>query len=156
MVVADAVPDRTGGLVIARRSDRLCVHDLMWEARAQIGRVSAPSLAGELVGPDAPLVIDTRTHTDRYRTGVIVGSIHVPRTVVERHLDPANGYRHRAVTGFDQPMVVVCNGGYSSSLAAANLQRIGFTNVRDLAGGVRAWVRQGLPVVAPDHAHLDL
>lgn len=145
-----------GGFVIARRSDRLCVHDLMWEARSQIDRVSAPALAIELDGRVAPLVIDTRTHTDRIRTGVIGGSIHVPRTVVEWHLDPANGYRHPAVTGFDHPMVVVCNGGYSSSLAAANLQRIGFTNVRDLIGGVRAWVRHGLPLVAPDHAHLDL
>jgi rhodanese-related sulfurtransferase len=142
--------------VIARRSDRLCVHDLMWEARGRIDRVDPRQLADELAGPDAPLVVDTRTHIDRCRTGVIAGSIHVPRTVVEWHLDPSNGYRHPGVGGFDQRLVIVCNGGYSSSLAAANLQRIGFTNVRDLVGGMRAWIHHGLGVVVPDHAHLDL
>ncbi len=82
--------------------------------------------------------------------------MHVPRTVVEWHLDPANGYRHPAVDSFDQPLVLVCNGGYSSSLAAASLLDLGFTDVADLVGGHRAWVAAGLPVVAPDHSHLDL
>lgn len=142
--------------VVVRRSDRLTVHDLVWEARSQIGRVDPDALAAELSGAEPPLVIDTRTHTDRCRTGVIAGSIHVPRTVLEWHLDPANGYRHPAITDFDHSLVVVCNGGYSSSLAAANLVRIGFTDVRDLVGGVRAWARRGLALEPPDHAHLDL
>ena len=92
----------------------------------------------------------------RARFGVIAGSIHVPRTVVEWHLDPANGYRHPAVTSFDQSLVLVCNGGYSSSLAAASLLDLGFTDVGDLVGGIRAWVGAGLDVVEPDHSHLDL
>ncbi len=87
---------------------------------------------------------------------MIPGAVHVPRTVVEWHLDPANGYRHPDVESFDQPLVLVCNGGYSSSLAAASLLDLGFTDVADLVGGHRAWVAAGLPVVAPDHSHLDL
>lgn len=87
---------------------------------------------------------------------MIAGSIHVPRTVVEWHLDPANGYRHPDVTSFDQSLVLVCNGGYSSSLAAANLLDLGFTDVGDLVGGVRAWINAGLDVAEPDHSHLDL
>ena len=55
---------------------------------------------------DEPLVIDTRTHTDRGRAGIIAGSLHVPRTVLEWHLDPSNGYRHPRVQGFDQPLVL--------------------------------------------------
>jgi rhodanese-related sulfurtransferase len=143
-------------VVIYRRSERTTVHDLLWDARAMIERVAADDLAVELGGSDAPLVIDTRTHTDRCRMGVIAGSVHVPRTVLEWHLDPANGYTHPAIGGFDHPLVVVCNGGYSSSLGAANLVRLGFTDVRDLIGGVRAWIHRGLPVEPPDHAHLDL
>lgn len=138
------------------RSPRTTVHDLMWAARAVIDRVSADQLAAELAGERTPLVIDTRTHTDRARVGVIPGSIHVPRTVLEWHLDPANGYTHPAVTGLDHPLVVVCNGGYSSSLGAANLAHLGFTNVRDLVGGMRAWLHHGHPVQPPDHDHLDL
>jgi rhodanese-related sulfurtransferase len=145
-----------GDIVAFRRSDRTTVHYLLWEARALIERIDADELAARLQQEHPPLVVDTRTHTDRTRMGVIPGSIHVPRTVLEWHLDPANGYRHPAVTSLDRSLVVVCNGGYSSSLAVANLVRIGFTDVCDLIGGMRSWVRLGHPVHEPDHAHLDL
>lgn len=145
-----------GGAVLYRRGDRTTVHDLLWAARASIRRVDPTALLSELATDPAPIVVDTRSDTDRSRAGVIAGSIHIPRTVLEWHLDAANGYRHPAVTDVDDPLVLVCNGGYSSSLAAANLVQVGFTNVRDLVGGMRAWLHAGLPVVAPDHAHLDL
>lgn len=101
-------------------------------------------------------MIDSRTPTDRARFGVIGGSIHIPRTVLEWHLDPTNGYVHPAIDSFARPIVVVCNSGYSSSLAAANLVRIGFTDVADLIGGHAAWREAGLPVIAADHSHLDM
>jgi rhodanese-related sulfurtransferase len=141
---------------VLQRTDRRTVHDVVFETRSRIVRVTATELAGRLNGGRPPLVVDTRTATDRHRFGVIPGAMHVPRTVVEWHLDPANGYRHPAVESFDRPLVLVCNGGYSSSLAAANLLDLGFTDVADLIGGHRAWVAAGLPVVAPDHSHLDL
>ena len=144
------------GVAVFHRTERTTVHDLLWDARRTIERITADDLAAELGTHRAPLVVDTRTHTDRCRMGVIAGSIHVPRTVLEWHLDPANGYSHPSISGFDDRLVVVCNGGYSSSLAAANLVRLGFTDVRDLVGGVRAWIHHGHPVAAPDHAHLDL
>ena len=142
--------------VLYRRTERTTVHDLLWDARASIDRVDPRELHAELASDHSPIVVDTRTHTDRCRAGVIAGSIHIPRTVLEWHLDAANGYRHPAVTCSADPLVLVCNGGYSSSLAAANLVQIGFTDVRDLVGGMRAWLLAGLPVIAPDHAHLDL
>lgn len=138
-----------------RRGDRTTVHDLLFEARAMISRRTPLQLAQLLRGPEPPLVLDTRTHTDRERFGVIPTSVHVPRTVVEWHFDPANGYLHPAMRSFDQPLVLVCNGGYSSSLAAANLVRLGFTTVSDLIGGHTAWAAAGLPVAPPDHSHLD-
>lgn len=144
------------GCRVWRRTTRTTVHDLVHEARASIGRVTAAELAARLGSAAPPLVVDTRTPTDRMRFGVIAGSIHAPRTVLEWHLDPANGYRHPFAPEFDQPIVVVCNGGYSSSLAAANLVRLGFTDVADLIGGVHAWRTAGLPTVPPDHSHLDL
>ncbi len=143
-------------LVLYRRSDRITIHDKVFEARSRIARVTPDELAERLGGDAAPTVIDTRTPTDRSRFGVIAGSLHVPRTVVEWHLDPANGYRHPAVTSFGQPLVLVCNGGYSSSLAASSLLDLGFTDVGDLVGGVRAWIDAGHDVVEPDHSHLDI
>jgi rhodanese-related sulfurtransferase len=146
-------PDRT--LVVHRRSMRFNVHDLVFEARSSIRRLDPTELAERLVAPDPPLVLDTRTHTDRLRFGVIAHSVHTPRTVLKWHLDPANGYRLPELRDLDHPLVVVCNGGYSSSLAAANLVRLGFTDVGDLRGGVHAWRRAGLSLVEPDRSHLD-
>jgi rhodanese-related sulfurtransferase len=144
-----------GGIVV-RRTERYTIHDMVFDARSRIRRVSASELCTRLVGDRPPLALDTRTHTDRARFGVIPGSVHAPRTVLEWHLDPANGYRHPAVSDLDQPLVVVCNGGYSSSLAAANLTALGFSDVADLIGGHHAWVAAGLPVTDADHSHLDL
>jgi rhodanese-related sulfurtransferase len=139
-----------------RRPDRVTIHDRVFVARTRIARVTPHDLAARLRRDGAPTVVDTRTATDRGRFGVIAGSIHVPRTLVEWHLDPANGYRHADVSSFDQPLVLVCNGGYSSSLAADSLLDLGFTDVGDLVGGIRAWINAGLEVVEPDHSHLDI
>lgn len=148
-----AIADRRA--TVFRRGPRTTVHDLLFEARSVIRRVDPVVLHNRLDQPDRPLVVDTRTTTDRSRFGVIDPSIHVPRTVLEWHLDPANGYLHPSVTSFDQPIVVVCNGGYSSSIGAANLVRLGYTDVADLIGGLHAWRARGLPVHNPDHSHLD-
>ncbi len=164
----DAIGDRfdlretqrldVGGVEVVRlaRPDRVTIHDRVFAARSRITRVTAPELAARLTERDAPTVIDTRTATDRSRFGVIAGSIHVPRTVVEWHLDPANGYRHHDVTSFEQNLVLVCNGGYSSSLAAESLLDLGFSDVGDLIGGIRAWTEACFELVEPDHSHLDL
>ena len=153
--VAEALPDGVR-IVLVRRTDRRTIHDVVFEARTRIARTTADELAARLHSSDPPIVVDTRTATDRHRFGVIAGSVHVPRTVVEWHLDPANGYRHPSVSSFDQPLVVVCNGGYSSALAAASLLDVGFVDVADLVGGMRAWIGAGHPVVAADHSHLDI
>jgi rhodanese-related sulfurtransferase len=138
-----------------RRTDRFTIHDMVRTARATIRRVEPLELASAQASADPPTVLDTRTPTDRERFGVIPGSLHIPRTILEWSLDSSNGYRNAAISALDQPLVVVCNGGYSSSLAAANLIAIGFTNVADLIGGHHGWVRAGLPVQAPDHWSLD-
>jgi rhodanese-related sulfurtransferase/predicted RNA methylase len=140
---------------VHRRTARYNVHDMLFDARASIRRMTPVELLDHLRSVQPPLVVDTRTAGDRERFGVIGSAIHVPRTVVEWHLDPANGYRHPAVRSFDQPIVVVCNDGYSSSLSAANLVRIGFTSVADMIGGMTAWSAAGLPTVAPSDTHVD-
>lgn len=155
VLVAEALPDGVR-IAVLRRPDRRTIHDVVFDARTRITRTTADELAARLRMPDPPTVVDTRTATDRDRFGVIAGSIHVPRTLVEWHLDPANGYRHPEVSSFEQPLVVVCNGGYSSALAAASLRELGFLDVADLVGGMRAWIRGGHRVVAADHSHLDI
>jgi rhodanese-related sulfurtransferase len=129
-----------------RRTGRTTVHDLVAEARAQLVRMTPHTLAARLRADPDCLVLDTRTPTDRARCGTIAGSIHLPRTTLEWRVDPSSGYSHPRIRHLEQSLVVLCNEGYSSSLAAVSLQRLGFGNATDLVGGFSAWRQAGLPV----------
>jgi rhodanese-related sulfurtransferase len=92
------------------------------------------------------LVVDTRTETQRAETGELPGALVIDRTVLEWRLDPGSEDRIAEATGYDVEVVVVCRQGYSSSLAAESLRRIGLHRATDLIGGVEAWQRAGLPM----------
>jgi rhodanese-related sulfurtransferase len=144
-----------GDWVMLRRVDRVTIHDLVHAARERLARVSPTELALALATDTAVVVLDTRTPTDRDRTGVIPGSVHAPRTTLEWQCDPASGYSNAEITSFDQRLVVVCGGGYSSSLAAATLLDLGFKNATDLIGGMEAWIAAGLPLEPPNQTHFS-
>jgi rhodanese-related sulfurtransferase len=74
----------------------------------------------------------------------------IDRNVLEWRLDPASEHRLPEISGYHQRVVVVCEEGYASSLAAVSLQDLGLRNATDLDGGFRAWVAQGFPHC--DHA----
>ena len=134
---------------------RMTVDELLAQARSGLRRFAPEELATELKsaaapGTDGPLVvIDIRDRDDRERTGMIPGSASIPLIVLEWRCHPSASYSHPAVESFDQPLVVVCNEGYTSSLAAASLRRLGFSNVSDLEGGIEAWSAAGLSVITP-------
>lgn len=93
----------------------------------------------DAVGREGGLVIDTRFAAQRQRDGALPGAIVVERNHLEWRLDPTSPDRLPEVTGADQRIVIVCDEGYSSSLAAATLRELGLTNVTDLDGGYQAW-----------------
>lgn len=134
-----------------QRTRRRTVHDLVADARAGLDRLSPEALAGLLATDPTLVVLDTRTPTDREADGVITGSLHTPRTVLEWAVDAASGYAEAIAP--DARLVVVCNEGYSSSLAAQTLQELGFADATDLIGGMHAWLAAGLPAVAPTSHH---
>jgi len=70
----------------------------------------------------------------------------LPRNALEWRCDPAGRWRHPAMTGRDQRLILICQEGFQSSLAAAALQRLGLVNATDLDGGFAAWAAAGLPV----------
>lgn len=92
--------------------------------------------------PDAfargALVVDIRPSEQRVRDGELDGAVVIDRNVLEWRLDPASAHRIGEVTGYDQEIVLVCNEGYASSLAAATLVDLGFTHATDLDGGFQA------------------
>ncbi|MDX6519819.1 MAG: hypothetical protein QOJ31_1637 [Gaiellales bacterium] len=98
------------------------------------------------------VIIDTRSHEQRVAGGVIPGSIRIHRNVLEWRVDPSSGWFDERLEPFDGPVIVMCHEGYSSSLAAATLQRLGFSRATDLAGGFEAWAAAGLPVEPLDAA----
>jgi len=125
---------------------RTTIDQLLREARDRLDRLEpAEAFAAQQAGA---LLIDTRSPDERRRDGVIPGALHIPRSVLEWRLDPENdpARRNPHVPGLDAHVVVVCAHGYSSSLAAATLQTLGFSRATDLVGGFEAWRDQGLPV----------
>jgi rhodanese-related sulfurtransferase len=92
------------------------------------------------------LLVDTRTETQRAEAGELPGALVIDRTVLEWRLDPTGEHRIPEATGHDVEVIVVCRQGYSSSLAAHSLRRIGLHRATDLAGGVEAWRAAGLPM----------
>ena len=126
---------------------RTTIAQLLAEVRSRLERLEpAAALAAQR---DGALLIDTRSADERRRDGVIPGALHIPRTVLEWRLDPdvEPEFRNPHVTGLDQQLVIVCAHGYSSSLAAATLQDLGFVHATDVVGGFTAWKEQGLPVL---------
>jgi rhodanese-related sulfurtransferase len=86
------------------------------------------------------LVVDIRPVDLRERDGALPGALVVDRNVLEWRLDPTSPSRLPEVTGPDQPIVLVCDEGYASSLAAATLRELGCRAATDLDGGYQAWL----------------
>lgn len=114
------------------------IDELLDRARARLDRVPPDRLAAEAAA--GALVVDTRPVDQRERDGALPGALVVDRNVLEWRLDPTCPHRLPAVTGADQRIIVVCNEGYSSSLAAATLRDLGLHRATDLAGGYQAWL----------------
>ncbi|HZK74873.1 MAG TPA: rhodanese-like domain-containing protein, partial [Clostridia bacterium] len=70
----------------------------------------------------------------------------IDRNVLEWRLAPDSSWRIADATGPDVRVIVLCNEGYSSSLAAATLKELGLVNATDVIGGFQAWKAAGLPV----------
>jgi rhodanese-related sulfurtransferase len=112
---------------------------MLAEARTRIRRYSP----AEAAAADDVLLVDVRTSDERRVTGVIPGSVHVARSVLEWRADPTSATHDPSLRG--KRLVLFCAEGYSSSLAAATLVELG-VDAGDLEGGFDAWVAAGLPL----------
>jgi rhodanese-related sulfurtransferase len=114
------------------------------ELLARLRRVD-PAGARAAVHAGAVLV-DIRAESQRRRDGVVPGSVFIARNVLEWRCDPDGSNRDERVADPARPLIVMCDAGYQSSLAAATLQELGHDRATDLDGGFQAWRAAGLPV----------
>ena len=126
------------------RVARTTIDDLLAGARRRLARLD-PAEAREAALAGA-LLVDVRSSDERLRHGVVAGSLHLPLSVLPWRCDPDSTHRNPAVPGLEARLVLFCADGYSSSLAADVLRRIGFDHATDMIGGFTAWREAGLPV----------
>ncbi|MFJ2210647.1 rhodanese-like domain-containing protein [Streptomyces sp. NPDC101062] len=120
------------------------IDELLERVRADLDRLE-PREAFE-AAVDGALLVDIRYAALRERDGLIPGALVVERNELEWRLDPQGNHRAPEATSHELRVVVVCNEGYASSLAAASLRQLGVHRATDLVGGFQAWKAEGLPV----------
>jgi rhodanese-related sulfurtransferase len=138
---------------MAVKTTRRTLDQLLDEARARVNRYEPRTALGAV--ERGAVIIDIRSVVDRQRDGIVPGSLHIPRTVLEWRLDPDSAWRNPHLGDLDQELVLVCDHGCSSLLAAATLVDLGFTRVGDIVGGFAAWREAGLPTMQPSNSPLD-
>jgi rhodanese-related sulfurtransferase len=125
-------------------SDRsLTVDELLAEARSGLSRLDPAAAAGAL--ERGAVLVDIRSESQRAADGELPGAAPIPRNVLEWRLDPRSAHRDSALARRDTTVIVICNEGYQSSLAAANLKRLGL-EATDVIGGFQAWRSAGMPI----------
>jgi rhodanese-related sulfurtransferase len=115
---------------------RTTIEKLLADARRRLDRLD-PRAALDATRAGATL-IDIRADSQIIRDGTIPGALVIPRNVLEWRLDPASEYRDPRAPQLDDLVILLCDHGYQSSLAAATLQQLGFARATDLAGGFQA------------------
>lgn len=121
------------------------IDEVLERVRAGYRRIEAREAHKAALDGDA-LLVDIRYAALRERDGLIPGAVVVERNELEWRLDPQGSHRLPEATGHDLRVVVICNEGYASSLAAASLHQLGLHRATDLVGGFQAWRAEGLPV----------
>ncbi|MEW2467106.1 MULTISPECIES: rhodanese-like domain-containing protein [unclassified Streptomyces] len=123
----------------------LGIDELLERVRVDLDRVEAAD-AFEAAQAGEALLVDIRYAALRDRDGLIPGALVVERNELEWRLDPQGSHRTPEATSHDLRVVVICNEGYASSLAAVSLRQLGLRRATDLVGGFQAWRAAGLPV----------
>ena len=104
---------------------------LVADARQRIRECGIDDVRARLDRGERFQLVDVR-EDDEFAVDRVAGARHIGRGVLERDVETL-------IPGKDEPIVLYCGGGFRSALAADNLQRMGYTNVVSMDGGIRAW-----------------
>jgi rhodanese-related sulfurtransferase len=127
-------------------SEHVTVEQLLGEARARLARLLP--VEAQAAARAGAMLIDIRSDSQRDQEGTLPGARCIARNVLEWRLDPSSPHRDPDCARRDINLILICNEGYQSSLAAATPRRFG-VNATDVVGGFQAWRKAGLPVRRP-------
>lgn len=122
----------------------MTVDEMLAAARSRLTRLTPRSAHDEMAR--GAVLVDIRPAHARAAAGEVPGSWIIERNHLEWRLDPASGARLPWVSGHDHRIIVICAEGYTSSLAAASLQDLGYEAATDIDGGFAAWSQADLPL----------
>ncbi|WP_328861915.1 rhodanese-like domain-containing protein [Streptomyces sp. NBC_00306] len=131
---------------MSEQGDRVGIDELLDRVREGLDRVEPKQAFAEAA--EGALLVDIRYAALRDQDGLIPGALVVERNELEWRLDPQGSHRAPQAVSHDLRVVVICNEGYASSLAAASLRDLGLHRATDLIGGFQAWKAAGFPVEA--------
>ncbi len=108
------------------------------DAKQHVHEVSIEEVKAKLDRGEKFLLVDVREESE-FAKDHLPDAIHLGKGVIERDIEERS-------PDVNTPMVLYCGGGYRSALAADNLQKMGYTNVLSMDGGIRGWREKGLPL----------
>jgi rhodanese-related sulfurtransferase len=111
---------------------------LVEDAKKNVKECTIADIAPRVQKGERFHLVDVREESE-WNAGHLPGAIHLGKGVIERDIEAA-------IPDLNAEIVLYCGGGFRSALAAENLQKMGYTNVKSMDGGWRAWVAAGLPV----------
>ena len=109
------------------------------DARSRIRETTVPEVKKRIDRGDKFILVDVREESE-YSKDHLPGAVHMGKGVIERDIE-------MRVPDLNAEMILYCGGGFRSALAADNLQKMGYTNVISMDGGIRGWREQGYPLV---------
>ena len=124
------------------------VAEMVAEAKTGIENLIPDRAFAELESGEA-LLVDIREPEERSASGIISGSHHAPRGMLEFYADPSSPY-HRDVFDPNRRIILYCASGGRSALATNSMTELGYENVAHVDGGLNLWKESGLPVFRED------
>ena len=112
--------------------------ELVEAVRKRVHEISIDEVKARLDRDDNFLLVDVREESE-FANDHLPKAIHLGRGIIERDIE-------ERVPALDAPLVLYCGGGYRSALAAENLQKMGYTNVLSMDGGIRGWREKNYPL----------
>ena len=116
------------------------IKKLVEEAEAQVESLT-PAEVEEKLKEDGVTLIDLRDIRELKRDGTIAGSMHIPRGMLEFWLDPESPY-YKSELNDTEEVILFCNRGWRSALAAVSLKAMGLENVAHMTGGFDGWQQE--------------